>query len=150
MRTDYKNIEVGEIIKSTGFYFKQEIDIAELFNDFGKNHRRLRVFNEKGCACANPACGFVGTRLILSIDKCGGLHWDVYTDNLILMNIDHIVARSNGGNSYIKNLQPMCKFCNSLKGDKHITNEELAELLLNKLRVNKNKKTPHKIRELRD
>lgn len=150
MREDFKNIEVGEVIKSTGFFFKEERDISEIFNDFGKNHRRLRVFHEKGLACSNPACNFIGTRLILSVDKCGGLHWDVYTDNLILINIDHIVAKNNGGNSYIKNLQPMCKFCNSMKGDKNITNEELSELLLNKLRSNRKQRNIHRIREIRD
>lgn len=139
----FKEIKVGDLIKSSGFYFKREVDISEVFGDFGKGHRRLRVFNLKGLKCSNPICTLEGTRLILSTDTQGNEHWDLYTDSLVLMNVDHITSKANGGSNYITNLQPMCKFCNSLKGHKDISNEELSELLLIKL----NKK--NKVREIR-
>lgn len=150
--SEKKILQVGQLIKSTGYMFKQESDISEVMGEFGKNHRRLRVFHEKGLCCSNPACRNTGTRLILAVDKTGGLHWDIYTDSLILMNIDHIVAKSKGGKDYIGNLQPMCKFCNSMKGTLDIDNEALALLYHenNKLyKMEKNSRNLQKKRELR-
>ena len=42
------------------------------------------------------------------------------------MTVDHIKPKSKGGNFSIKNLDPMCCFCNTAKGDKYVeesTNE---------------------------
>lgn len=44
-----------------------------------KEHRRLKVFYNKGCTCVT--CGLVGTKLGYGKDKNGGFHWDVYTDD---------------------------------------------------------------------
>ncbi len=129
----WKKLNIGDVIKSTGFRFVEEINIQNIFTDFGANHRRLRVFNAYGLKCSNSACRNIGTRLIKAQDAGGGYHWDVYTDSLILMNVDHIVAKNNGGNDYIKNLQPMCKLCNCLKGSLQVTNEELAVLYKQRL-----------------
>jgi 5-methylcytosine-specific restriction endonuclease McrA len=144
---DKKILKVGDLIKSTGFTFKLEASISLVNSEFGAEHRRLRVFHLNGLECSNPACRNVGTRLIQGIDKAGGIHWDVYTDSLILMNVDHYIPRHHGGSNYIKNLQPLCQNCNCLKGDRKITNEELAVLYHENLSKRKNKVKHRELRE---
>lgn len=40
------------------------------------------------------------------------------SNNLVMMTQDHILPRSRGGSNGSHNLQTMCTFCNSAKGDK--------------------------------
>jgi hypothetical protein len=89
-------------------------DITSLVNY--KDHRRLKVFYEKGCKCA--FCGVEGTQILHSIDNHGNTHIDIFTDSLILMTVDHIIPKSRGGAYDISNLQPLCRDCNTLKADK--------------------------------
>jgi hypothetical protein len=91
-----------------------------------EKHRRLQVFAHKGMACVTPNCNNVGTRLVFSRDTQGGGHWDVFTDQMVLMTIDHIIAKKNGGSNELSNLQPMCCHCNTTKGHQVITLDELA------------------------
>jgi hypothetical protein len=79
-----------------------------------KNHQRLRVFYHKGTTCVT--CGKTGTRLIKGEGR-GGKHWDVYTDDLYPLTVDHIIPKSLGGNDDLGNLQPMCAGCNFKKGN---------------------------------
>lgn len=91
-----------------------------------EKHRRLQVFAHKGLACVTPNCHNVGTRLVFSRDTQGGGHWDLFTDQMVLMTIDHITAKKNGGSNDLSNLQPMCCNCNTTKGHQVITLDELA------------------------
>ena len=95
------------------------IPIEEL-NTTYKNHRRLKVFHEKGCKCIVPDCNREGKLLIDAVDNQGGHHVDLYTEDLELMTIDHIHPKSKGGKSKLKNLQPMCQYHNSKKGNKQV------------------------------
>lgn len=95
----------------------QELWFDELYTAYSM-HKRLRVFAEKGTKCV--ACGAEGKHLIESADKkSGALHVDLYTADLELMTVDHIIPKSKGGKNHITNYQPMCFTCNAAKGNKH-------------------------------
>jgi len=92
----------------------KEIPLRSLNLKPFKNHRRLKVFFNKGCKCVS--CDKTGTRLILGRGG-NNLHWDVYTSDLIPITVDHIIPKSKGGGEELENKQPMCHFCNSTKGN---------------------------------
>lgn len=117
-------LSVGDKIKKVGYSFAEEAPI-DLIHSVFSEHKRLRVFHHKGLKCSNPNCNNIGTRLILGLDGSGGKHWDIYTDDLILMNIDHIVPKKEKGGNTIENLQPMCFPCNTKKGHKLISNADI-------------------------
>lgn len=79
-----------------------------------KKHRRLKVFYHKGTTCVK--CGITGTQLALGAGR-NSLHWDVYTDDFYPLTVDHIIPKSLGGSSKLRNLQPMCCLCNWKKGN---------------------------------
>lgn len=103
-------------------------------------HSRLQVFAEKGLECAT--CDRVGAFLILSRENVskravkrgsvGRVHVDLYTEDFVLMTVDHIVpkyiARQNGWTKLmiecLDNKQPMCDDCNNGKGHKIVSDEE--------------------------
>ena len=49
--------------------------------------------------------------------KDGSKHWDVYSDDLIPLTVDHILPKSLGGPDILENYQPMCAPCNTRKGN---------------------------------
>ena len=119
------NNEMLSVPKRIGHnYIPIEIlSLNELKTKYSR-HKRLRVFNEKGLQCVS--CERIGKYLIAAQDKGGNVHIDVYTKDFELMTVDHIKPKSKGGNFSIKNLDPMCCFCNTAKGDKYVeesTNE---------------------------
>lgn len=98
--------------KIFNYKFVEEKPI-EALGEF-KDHRRLRVFCEKGCKCVS--CKREGKKLILGEGR-GSLHWDVYCEDGVPMTVDHIHPRSKGGSDHLDNLQPMCAYCNFKKGN---------------------------------
>lgn len=81
------------------------------------NHRRLRVFANKGLKCAY--CEKRGIYLIEAVDHRGAIHVDVYTKDFELMTIDHVIPKSKGGHHHdLSNLVPCCNKCNMKKGSK--------------------------------
>lgn len=96
------------------YTLSDELPISDLQTKFS-NHRRLSVFTQKGCVCVT--CGRVGTRLFKGVDSGGGIHTDLYTDDLVPLTVDHIIPKSLGGEDHIDNYQPMCFPCNNKKGN---------------------------------
>lgn len=86
-------------------------------------HSRLGVFVKLGRKCAT--CPREGNVLLVSQDRGGGVHVDLYADH-VLMTVDHIIPRSiarqlnwpTASIESIRNKQPMCQPCNSKKGNK--------------------------------
>lgn len=96
------NIKGNEVI---------EILPLEKIEDY-KDHHRLKVFYHKGFTC--EICKEKqGAFLAKALDKNGGVHIDVYTSDWTLMNVDHIIAKCDGGKNALENLRPACEPCNS-------------------------------------
>jgi len=53
----------------------------------------------------------------------GGIHIDLYTADLTLMTVDHIIPKSFGGDMSLDNLRPMCRPCNSARQTNMMGNE---------------------------
>lgn len=118
------------------------LPMADLYTELAE-HDRLRVFANKGKECV--ACGRLGTLLVISRETSkhresrrkktvGSVHVDLYTDEFVLMTVDHIIPKyickqegwTTEDMESLDNKQPMCDPCNSGKGHKIISPEELA------------------------
>ena len=81
---------------------------------------RYMVFYQKGVVCCK--CGCKGSYFKLdkeSKDYDGNRrHFNLYTEDGILMTKDHILPRSKGGRDVISNMQTMCTICNFKKGNR--------------------------------
>jgi len=91
-----------------------------------KNHRRLKVFYEKGIYCHNKDCNFVATFIGIGI-KNGAQHIDLYNEDLRALTVDHINPISKSKDDSLSNKQPLCYKCNKLKSDKLPNNFHLYE-----------------------
>lgn len=79
---------------------------------------RYKTFIEKGYKCV--CCGRIGT--YYALEKSEGsnqkrAHFNLYSDDNMLMTKDHILPRSMGGKDCIENMQTMCEECNVNKGN---------------------------------
>lgn len=122
-----KNIERQALIKSGALPKKLignkvvgELPIDYLYSHYA-NHRRLKVFAQKGLKCAQEGCLKEAARLIVTMDRQGGMHPDLYTQELQLMTVDHIKPKSLGGGEEMENKQPMCSKHNFKKGSTYDT-----------------------------
>lgn len=105
------------------------LPLADLYQVYNE-HRRLKVFVHKGRECV--VCGREGVLLLKTMGRAGDIHVDLYTEDFILLTVDHTVpkaeARKLGWNTQeieaLTNKQTMCDPCNGHKGNKTITVEE--------------------------
>lgn len=113
---------------------RADIDDLERYSE----HRRLSVFYHKGVECANPLCDREGAYVCVTKEiKTGRKHVDVYTEDFVLMTVDHIYPRKQARRDglptwYIESLtnkQPMCEICNHKKSDKLPEGVDLNQML---------------------
>lgn len=105
------------------------LPLRDLYTDY-RTHKRLQVFVHKGRECVT--CDRVGTLLLVTVDKGGQRHVDLYTDDFVMMTVDHIMPKAQAkrlgwgkkATEKLRNKQPMCSPCNGSKGCKIITNEK--------------------------
>lgn len=89
-----------------------------------ENHRRLKVFFNKGVECSTPGCNNKGAFLLTYRDNNGAIHIDLYTEDFLLMTVDHTIPLNPQdksipkGSEKLSNKEPMCRTCNSKKGNK--------------------------------
>lgn len=87
-----------------------------------KKHRRLEIFANKGVQCVS--CHIKGTKLVKRrIHQKKGTstdHIDLFTQDNILMTVDHKLPKCKKGSENLKNKQPMCSICNEKKGGNYI------------------------------
>jgi len=77
---------------------------------------RYKTFFQKGFTCTK--CGRVGTHFVLvGDDKSKRRHFELFSDDQVLMTKDHIIPVSRGGKDSLDNFQTMCKRCNAAKGN---------------------------------
>lgn len=81
--------------------------------------RRARIFFEIGIDCVK--CSTKAQFFALETWPDKSVHFELYgvddAGDDVLMTIDHIHAKSNGGKDHIDNYQPMCKCCNEIKSN---------------------------------
>jgi 5-methylcytosine-specific restriction endonuclease McrA len=116
------------------------LPLSDLYDEFSE-HERLQVFAKKGCVCVT--CGREGKLLALGREMSGykqyrkrgtvgAVHIDLYTNDFVLMTVDHIVPKyvckqlgwTKEQMESLDNKQPMCDPCNGAKGHKIFTQEE--------------------------
>ncbi len=101
------------------------------------NHRifmgskRYQNFKAHGNVCIE--CGLTGSYFYLERHKkqlTGKFHFNMYGLNAsgeeVMLTKDHIVPKAKGGSDDIVNFQVMCSPCNSKKGDKWMSSEQLV------------------------
>lgn len=79
---------------------------------------RYKVFYQKGTVCCR--CGRKGAYFTLDKETAeydgNRRHFNLYSEDNVLMTKDHILPRSMGGKDKVSNMQTMCVHCNVKKG----------------------------------
>lgn len=112
VREDVINSECKNIDKNCNHNIKVE------GHDVYTTSLRYKTFIEKGYKCV--CCGRTGSYYALekSVNSNQNrAHFNLYSDDDVLMTKDHILPRSKGGMDCIDNMQTMCTICNSNKGN---------------------------------
>ena len=128
---------IEDVLNKVNYQKKKTKSTREdMFGDMiHMNSLRYQTFMKSGLKCV--CCGIEGN--FFAKEKGKGSDLDLYHFNLyavndsgkeVLMTKDHIIPSSLGGNDDLNNLQTMCTICNSLKGGRIISNEDLLKVLL--------------------
>lgn len=90
--------------------------VVDGYNVYARSLRYM-TFYQKGTKCV--CCGCKGSYFKLDGDpNSKRRHFNLYSDDGMLMTKDHIIPKSLGGVDEISNLQTMCKECNERKGNR--------------------------------
>ena len=121
----YKIDEVFQIIgkenlsrkNEVGKRFKENKDIIIDGYKVRPISLRYMTFYQKGTNCIS--CGRKGNYFLLEgDDNSKRKHFNLYSEDNVLMTKDHIIPKSKGGKDVVDNMQTMCIICNERKADK--------------------------------
>ena len=84
------------------------------FNKYGKKEN-LKFFAKKGTTCVS--CSKKAEYIIITCCKAGHNIPRLFTKDMYMLTMDHIIPRYHGGTNSLSNKQPMCSFCNQNKAD---------------------------------
>lgn len=124
-------------MKLNGRVLAEALPLRDLYEVYSE-HSRLKVFAQKGRECV--VCGREGVLLLVTESIRGNKHVDLYTEDFILMTVDHINPYSLSKDDTLSNKQPMCDPCNNKKGNKQITVEQMRELVGKRIKTGYTKK----------
>ena len=122
----FKSEEIFPLVKKRGIFTFNGIKVPT-------GTRKLRAFKKQPyCSC----CGLEGNIFRLQSDKSNNIPYLQFfserkAGGLVLMNRDHIIPYSQCGHNKESNLQTMCSWCNTAKGDKFLTKEVIEEIRSN-------------------
>ena len=83
-------------------------------------HRRLQTFYDHGTECVYFGCSAKGTKLVQWKANDNSIHMDLFTDDDVMMTVEHVIPRSLGGKNHISNYLPACQRCNERRGTEYI------------------------------
>lgn len=107
-----------------GYIERKEVYPVSHLHEIAKPHNpirnRLQVFIDKGLTCV--VCGITADKLALERHEGSKrYHYNLYASHKsgreVMLTVDHIIPKSRGGSNNPENLQPMCRKCNSSKGN---------------------------------
>jgi 5-methylcytosine-specific restriction endonuclease McrA len=79
----------------------------------------MRVFQACGTVCAH--CGEKGTHFAVErpefSEDIRQWHFNLYSENNVMLTFDHVMPKSKGGANTIENAQTLCYPCNQTKAD---------------------------------
>lgn len=117
--------QMGESLQERKQKIYRTYHIGKTFYRVKMSGQRMALLGrEQECAC----CGHSGVIFRLESSGYYQPHFNLYgvhESGLILMTMDHIQPRSNGGKTSSDNLQLLCKICNESKKNKLLTITEL-------------------------
>ena len=108
------NLSISTVSKSS----RESIEV-DGFKVYTKS-LRYATFYQKGCDCVS--CGRKGAYFKLDAPdpietlQTSRRHFNLYSEDGILITKDHILPKRWGGKDHIDNMQPMCSICNKAKG----------------------------------
>ncbi len=123
--------KITHSMKIHGNQLVEILPLRDLYTIYDEHHR-LTVFVNKGRCCVS--CNREGVFLLKTQQKDGSEHVDLYTDDFVMITVDHTVpkkiAKELGWTTEqiesLDNKEPMCGPCNWNKGHKAVTNKEWA------------------------